>query len=197
MMITSVKNPLLAAEPKGYPEARYPEFCIMGRSNVGKSSFINALLNRKKLAYTSQNPGKTQTINFYLINDDFYFVDVPGYGYAKVSKQKREAFGKMIETYLTERETLKHVFLLIDSRHEPTKDDYLMVEFLQYIRIPFTIVATKADKLSKNQQQAHLSKLNKQLMLDSYTDVILFSAVTKQNRDLILENIIRIADNKA
>ncbi|MFW5842107.1 MAG: ribosome biogenesis GTP-binding protein YihA/YsxC [Bacillota bacterium] len=196
-MITSVKNPLLAAEPKGYPEARYPEFCIMGRSNVGKSSFINALLNRKKLAYTSQNPGKTQTINFYLINDDFYFVDVPGYGYAKVSKQKREAFGKMIETYLTERETLKHVFLLIDSRHEPTKDDYLMVEFLQYIRIPFTIIATKADKLSKNQQQAHLSKLNKQLMLDSYTDVILFSSVTKQNKDLILDNIIRIAHNKA
>lgn len=196
-MITSVTPPLLAAEPKGYPDAVYPEFCIMGRSNVGKSSFINALLNRKKLAYTSQNPGKTQTINFYLINDNFYLVDVPGYGYAKVSKQKREAFGKMIETYLTQRETLRHVFLLIDSRHEPTKDDYLMVEFLQYIRIPFTIVATKADKLSNNQQHAHLSKLNKQLMLDSYTDVILFSAVTKQNRDLILDNIVRIADNKA
>ncbi len=194
-MITKINAPLLAAEPKGYPQALYPEFCIMGRSNVGKSSFINALLNRKKLAYTSQNPGKTQTINFYLVNDAFYIVDVPGYGYAKVSKKKREAFGKMIETYLTQRETLKHVFLLIDSRHEPAKDDLLMVEFLQYVRVPFTIIATKADKLSKNQQHAHLSKLNKQLMLDSYTDVILFSAVTKQNRDLILENIIRLANN--
>lgn len=196
-MIKSIKNPFMVGDEAKYPEPLYPEFCIMGRSNVGKSSFINTLLGRKKMAYISQNPGKTQTINFYLINELFYLVDVPGYGYAKVSKKKREAFGKMIETYLTTREALKHVFLLIDSRHEPTSDDLLMVEFLQYINVPFTIIATKADKLSNNQQNAHLAKLNKKLMLDAYTDVVLFSAVTKLNRDMILENILRLAKDNA
>ncbi len=197
MIIKNVEKPLTVVNQEDYPEATLPEFCLLGRSNVGKSSFINSMLNRKNLAYTSQNPGKTQTLNFYKVNDDFFFVDVPGYGYARVSKRQRETFGKMIEQYLTQRESLRHVFMLIDARHEPTKDDYLMVEFLQYINVPFTIVATKADKLSKNQQNAHMAKLKRQLMLDAYTDIVLYSSHTKLNRDFLLENIFRLAETNA
>ncbi len=196
-MIRSVEKPLTVVEPHDFPVTNHPEFCLLGRSNVGKSSFINALLNRKNVAYTSQNPGKTQTLNFYLVNDALYLVDVPGYGYARRSKEKRKAFGRMIERYLAARDELRHVFLLIDSRHDPTKDDLLMVEFLQYLNVPFTIVATKADKLSNNQQNAHMEKLKKQLMLDEYTSIVMFSAVTRQNRDLILDNLMRFARNEA
>ncbi len=196
-MIQSVEKPLTVVDPKDFVSTGHAEFCLLGRSNVGKSSFINALLNRKNIAYTSQNPGKTQTLNFYLINDLFYLVDVPGYGYARRSKTQRRAFGRMIESYLANRDALKHVFLLIDSRHDPTKDDHLMVEFLQYLNVPFTIVATKADKLSNNQQNAHMERLKKLLMLDEYTSIVMFSAVTKQNRDLILENLMRFAREDA
>ncbi len=196
-MIKSVNKPITVVDEQDFPQENYPEFCLLGRSNVGKSSFINAMLNRKNIAYTSQNPGKTQTLNFYLVNDAFYFVDVPGYGFARVSKTMRASFGKMIEQYLARRDNLKHVFLLIDSRHEPTKDDFAMVEFLQYVNVPFSIIATKADKLSNNQQRAHMEKLKKQLMLDEYTDILLFSSVTKQNRDVLLENIIRLAETNA
>lgn len=147
-----------AVQISGMPEHNGTEFMFCGRSNVGKSSFINLLTNRKKLAKTSQNPGKTQTINFFLINKSFYLVDVPGYGYAKVSKSVKETFGAMIEEYCVKRTQLKMVFLLVDFRHKPTEDDCLMYNFLKHYNRPVTVIATKADKL-KNSERAKAKKL--------------------------------------
>ncbi|MDE6284552.1 MAG: ribosome biogenesis GTP-binding protein YihA/YsxC, partial [Bacilli bacterium] len=130
MQIDKVEEPLITVRRSQYPEDNKPEFLLVGRSNVGKSSFINTLIERKNFARTSSKPGKTQTLNFYLINDSFYLVDVPGYGYASVSKDKQKKFGLMIVEYFKERSNLKHVFLLVDYRHKPTEDDYLMYEFL-------------------------------------------------------------------
>ena len=130
MQIESVSEPIIAVRRSQYPEDKRIEFLLVGRSNVGKSSFINTLIERKNFARTSSKPGKTQTLNFYLVNDTFYLVDVPGYGYASVSKDKQKKFGLMIEEYLKNRPNLKHVFLLIDYRHKPTEDDILMYEFL-------------------------------------------------------------------
>ncbi len=194
-MIQDVQKPITIVDPKDYPVDQKPEFVLLGRSNVGKSTFINTLLNRKNIAYVSSSPGKTQTLNFYLINQSFYFVDVPGYGYARVSKTKRALFGTMIERYLSEREPLKQAFLLLDLRHTPSKEDITMVEFLNYLSLPFTIIATKADKLSNNQQQKQLKVLKETLPLDEYTDIIPFSSVTKLNRDLLLENLIEYVKN--
>lgn len=129
MQIESVNEPIIAVRRSQYPEDKKSEFLLVGRSNVGKSSFINTLIERKNFARTSSKPGKTQTLNFYLVNDAFYLVDVPGYGYASVSKDTQKKFGLMIEEYLKSRENLKHVFMLIDYRHKPTEDDVLMYEF--------------------------------------------------------------------
>ena len=150
MQIESVNEPIIAVRRSQYPEGKKSEFLLVGRSNVGKSSFINTLIERKNFARTSSKPGKTQTLNFYLVNDAFYLVDVPGYGYASVSKDTQKKFGLMIEEYLKSRENLKHVFMLIDYRHKPTEDDVLMYEFLKYYNLDITIVATKYDKVSKN-----------------------------------------------
>ena len=190
LMIHEVKKPITVVDQKDFPVDNFDEFVLLGRSNVGKSSFINTLLNRKNIAYTSSSPGKTQTLNFYLINQAFYFVDVPGYGYAKVSKTKRLAFGEMIENYLSERETLRHAFLLLDLRHPPSKEDLQMVDYLKYLDLPFTIIATKADKLSKNQQMNHLAMFKKQLSLDNETEIIPFSSVTGLNKEALLESIL-------
>ena len=150
MQIESVNEPIIAVRRSQYPEDKKSEFLLVGRSNVGKSSFINTLIERKNFARTSSKPGETQTLNFYLVNDAFYLVDVPGYGYASVSKDTQKKFGLMIEEYLKSRENLKHVFMLIDYRHKPTEDDVLMYEFLKYYNLDITIVATKYDKVSKN-----------------------------------------------
>ena len=150
MQIESVAEPIIAVRQSQYPIDNKPEFLLVGRSNVGKSSFINTLIERKNFARTSSKPGKTQTLNFYLVNESFYLVDVPGYGYASVSKDKQKKFGLMIEEYLKNRPNLKHVFLLIDYRHKPTEDDVLMYEFLKYYNLDITIVATKYDKIGKN-----------------------------------------------
>ncbi|MFH5882587.1 ribosome biogenesis GTP-binding protein YihA/YsxC [Liberiplasma polymorphum] len=194
-MIKTVEKPITIVEEKDYPKTNLPEFVLLGRSNVGKSSFINTLLNRKNFAYISSNPGKTQTLNFYLVNDAFYLVDVPGYGYAKVSKRKREAFGKMIETYLSSRTTLQHIFLLIDSRHAPTEHDHLMVGFLKFINVPFSIIMTKADKLSNNQQQKQLGITKREFTLTGDTEIILFSAITKLNKEHIVSKIFNMLEN--
>ena len=138
-----------AVDLKSLPEDIRTEIMFCGRSNVGKSSFINMITNRKSLARTSSNPGKTQTLNFYLINDLFYFVDVPGYGYANVSKAIKETFGKMIESYVKNRENLKLAFLLVDFRHKPTEDDCLMYNFLKYYNVNVCVIATKCDKIIK------------------------------------------------
>ena len=159
-----------AVSKETLPEETRVEVMFCGRSNVGKSSFINMLTNRKSLARTSSNPGKTQTLNFYEINDNLYFVDVPGYGYARVSKSIKETFGKMIEEYVTTRSILKMVFLLVDFRHKPTEDDCLMYEFLKYNNLPVTVIATKADKVKNSERRKCKEDIIERLKLtkDSY-----------------------------
>jgi len=183
MKIKSADIVISAVKPDQYPSEFLPEFALAGRSNVGKSSFINKLLNRKNLARTSSKPGKTQTLNFYLINENFYFVDVPGYGYARVSKTERAAWGRMIETYLTSREQLKAVVLIIDLRHPPTADDVMMYQFLKHYDIPCIIINTKADKIPKAKWQKHMKITRETLELDPNDTIVLFSAETGYGKD--------------
>lgn len=171
---------LLSATNKShYPQDDIPEVALAGRSNVGKSSFINTMLNRKNLARTSGKPGKTQLLNFFNIDDKLRFVDVPGYGYARVSKKEREKWGKMIEEYLTSRENLRAVVSLVDLRHEPSADDVQMYEFLKYYEIPVILVATKADKIPRGKWNKHESMIKKKLDFDKTDTFIIFSSVNK------------------
>lgn len=188
MQIESVNEPIIAVRRSQYPEDKKPEFLLVGRSNVGKSSFINTLIERKNFARTSSKPGKTQTLNFYKVNDAFYLVDVPGYGYASVSKDTQKKFGLMIEEYLKSRENLKHVFMLIDYRHKPTEDDVLMYEFLKYYNLDITIVATKYDKVGKN-GRIKQDKLIKDTLKFDDNEFITFSSVTKKGRTEVLSII--------
>ena len=185
MQIESVNEPIVAVRRSQYPEDNKPEFLLVGRSNVGKSSFINTLIERKNFARTSSKPGKTQTLNFYLVNDAFYLVDVPGYGYASVSKDTQKKFGLMIEEYLKSRANLKHVFMLVDYRHKPTEDDVLMYEFLKYYNLDITIVATKYDKIGKN-GRIKQDKLIKDTLKFDDNEFITFSTVTKKGRSEVL-----------
>ena len=184
---------LSAANKSHYPQDEIPEIALAGRSNVGKSSFINTLLNRKNLARTSGKPGKTQLLNFFNIDDKLRFVDVPGYGYAKVSKTERAKWGKMIEEYLTSRENLRAVVSLVDFRHEPSADDVQMYEFLKYYEIPVIVVATKADKIPRGKWNKHELVIKKKLDFDKNDDFIVFSSVNKDGLeaawDAILEKI--------
>ena len=170
---------LSAANKSHYPQDDIPEVALAGRSNVGKSSFINTMLNRKNLARTSGKPGKTQLLNFFNIDDQLRFVDVPGYGYARVSKKEREKWGKMIEEYLTTRKTLKADISLVDLRHEPSADDVQMYEFLKYYEIPVILVATKADKIPRGKWNKHESMIKKKLDFDKSDTFIIFSSVNK------------------
>jgi GTP-binding protein len=183
MKVTSAEIVISAVKPEQYPDNELPEFALAGRSNVGKSSFINKMINRKNLARTSSKPGKTQTLNFFLINESLYFVDVPGYGFAKVSKKEREAWGKMIETYLTTREQLRAVVLIVDLRHAPTNDDVMMYEFLKHYEIPTVIIATKADKIPKGKWQKHVKVVRETLNVVEGDPVIVFSSETGQGKD--------------
>lgn len=185
MQIESVNEPIIAVRRSQYPGDNKSEFLLVGRSNVGKSSFINTLIERKNFARTSSKPGKTQTLNFYLVNDAFYLVDVPGYGYASVSKDTQKKFGLMIEEYLKSGENLKHVFMLVDYRHKPTEDDVLMYEFLKYYNLDITIVATKYDKVSKN-SRIKQDKLIKDTLKFDDNEFITFSTVTKKGRSEVL-----------
>lgn len=180
---------VVAVRRSQYPTEGKAEFLLVGRSNVGKSSFINTILGRKNIAYTSGKPGKTQTLNFYRVNDAFFLVDVPGYGYAAVNKKIQEKFGKMIEEYLEKRDELVRVFMLIDFRHKPTEDDQLMYNFLKYYNIPVTIVATKVDKVGNSKLEK-----NKKIILDTLDlvvgdDLVLFSSITKLGKETILNKI--------
>lgn len=179
MKISSVKFVTSAVRRSQYPEDGKVEFLLVGRSNVGKSSFINTLVNRKNMARISAIPGKTQTLNFYLINDNFYFVDVPGYGFARVSKKLKNKFGMIIEDYLKMRENLKMVFMLIDFRHKPTEDDILMYNYLKYYNIPVTVVATKCDKVSKNNYEKNKKNIKDVLKMVDGDRLELFSAPKK------------------
>lgn len=183
MKVTSAELVITAVKPEQYPNGNLPEFALAGRSNVGKSSFINKMINRKGLARTSSKPGKTQTLNFYLINEMLHFVDVPGYGYAKVGKKEREAWGKMIETYLTTRKQLKGVILIVDLRHPPTKDDCIMYDFLKHYDIPCIVIATKADKVPRGKWQKHKKITKETLQLEDGDSLILFSAETGLGKD--------------
>ena len=189
MDILSVKEPNIAVRVSQYPDDNKKEFLLVGRSNVGKSSFINSLIERKNFAHTSSKPGKTQTLNFYLVNDTFYLVDVPGYGYANVSKEKQKKFGLMIEDYIKNRDNLKRVFLLVDYRHKPTEDDVLMYNYLKYYNLNITVVATKYDKITKNGRAKQDKLIRDTLKLNEDEVFVPFSTVTKKGREDVLKII--------
>lgn len=191
MKITSVNLVISAVRRSQYPTDELPEYLLVGRSNVGKSSFINTIISRKNYARTSSNPGKTQTINFYLVNNSFYLVDAPGYGYANLSKQKQKKFGLMMEDYLINRPNLKQVFMLIDFRNKLSSDDIMMYNFLKHYKIPVTIVATKTDKVGITLQQKQRAQLLEDLELVVGDDFVMFSNVTKLGRDETIEKIER------
>ena len=186
MKINSVTLSSLAVRESQYPAGTLPEFLLVGRSNVGKSSFINTLINRKNFAHTSSKPGKTQTLNFYNVNESFYLVDVPGYGYASVDKQTQAKFGLMIEEYLMNRDSLKRVFLIIDYRNKPMEDDLLMYNFLKYYHKEVTIVATKYDKVSQSKRAKIEKVLHSIFDLQDTDNIIYFSSVTKEGKDKVM-----------
>ena len=196
MKINSVEFVTSAVRRSQYPTSELPEFLLVGRSNVGKSSFINTIINRKNLARISSIPGKTQTLNFYLINGEFYFVDVPGYGFARVSQKLKNKFGEMIEDYLKARENLKMVFMIIDFRHKPTEDDILMYNYLKYYNIPVTIIATKSDKVSKNNYDKNLKIIKETLKLTEDDNVIVFSSFKKIGKNETYEVIENVLNKK-
>lgn len=178
----------MAVRTSQYPDDNLPEFLLVGRSNVGKSSFINTIIDRKNYAHTSSKPGKTQTLNFYMINKKFYLVDVPGYGYAAVSQDRQKKFGVMIEDYIKSRDNLKCVFMLVDYRHKPTEDDVLMYEFLKFYNLKIQVIATKFDKVKKSAREKQNKLIKDTLKLES-EDFITFSTVSKKGKDEVLEVI--------
>ena len=192
MKINSVELSISAVRQSQYPTDNKPEFLLVGRSNVGKSSFINAIIERRNYARTSSKPGKTQTLNFYNVNNDFYLVDVPGYGYASVSKERQQKFGMMIEEYLTNRENLKEVFLLIDFRHKPTNDDLLMYNFLKYYDLSVTIILTKVDKIGRTLREKQLQLIKDTLNIKEEDKYILFSSTTKLGKNDVTSIIDKI-----
>lgn len=192
MKINSVDLTISAVRRSQYPTDNKPEFLMVGRSNVGKSSFINTLINRKNYARTSSKPGKTQTINFYLVNDSFYIVDAPGYGFANLSKDKKKKFGLMMEDYLTNRENLIQVFMLVDFRHKPSSEDLVMYKFLKHYKIPVTVVATKSDKLGITKHYPQKSLILNELDLLVGDDFIVFSNITRAGKSEVMDKIERI-----
>jgi GTP-binding protein len=192
MKITQSDFIISAVRPEQYPIDALPEIALAGRSNVGKSSLINKLIMRKNLARTSSQPGKTQQLNYYRVNDMVYFVDFPGYGYAKVSKTKRELFGQMIETYIRDREELKLQLLVIDMRHAPSKDDVLMYHWLKHYKVPTCIVCTKADKIPKSKWDKHFKVIKETLEADPRDSVVMFSSETGLGRDRLWEVITEV-----
>lgn len=194
MKISDVSLTISAVRRSQYPTDNKSEFLLVGRSNVGKSSFINSLINRKNFARTSSRPGKTQTLNFYNINYNFYLVDVPGYGFAKVQKSLKKKFGMIIEEYLESRENLKMVFMLVDFRHKPTEDDVLMYNYLKYYNIPVTIVATKVDKVKRSMLEKNKKIILDTLKMENADDLILFSTITKVGRNESFEKIEKYLD---
>ena len=185
MKINSVDMDVMAVRRSQYPSDGLSEFLLIGKSNVGKSSFINTLVNRKNIARTSSVPGKTQTLNFYLVNNEFYLVDAPGYGYASVNKAQQKKFGLMIEEYLEKRSELKRVFLLIDFRLKPSENDLMMYNFLKYYNIPVTVVATKTDKVGTSKKDKNLKIIKDTLDLVVGDNIVLFSSVSKMGKEEI------------
>ena len=193
MKFSDVNLYVSAVRRSQYPEDNLPEFILLGRSNVGKSSFMNTIVNRKNLARISSRPGKTSTLNFYNIDNSFYLVDVPGYGYADTSKEEIRKFGLMVEEYLEKRKQLKRVFLLVDFRHKPSNDDVLMYNFLKYYQLPVTIIATKVDRVSAKDKDKNLKQIKDALDIVVGDNIVLFSSLSKYGREeviSIIENVI-------
>lgn len=193
MKVTKSEFIISAVKPSQYPEDALPEIALAGRSNVGKSSLINRMINRKNLARTSATPGKTQQLNYYRINDQLYFVDFPGYGYAKVSKTQRALFGQMMEQYLLERKELKLVMQMIDMRHPPTKDDIMMYEWLKHHGLPVCVVTTKMDKIPKTRRVKHAKIIKDALQLHPEDSFVSFSSEEGLGRDELWAVISRYA----
>ncbi len=189
MKVNNAYLSVLATRISQYPTDELPEFLLVGRSNVGKSSFINTILGIKNLARTSATPGKTQTLNFYLANNSFYIVDVPGYGYAQVNRDMQKKMGLMIEEYLENRKELKRVFMIVDFRIKPTDDDVLMYQFLKYYDIPVTLILNKCDKVGGSKHDKNLKNIRETIDLSQGDDLIEFSSVTKKGREAVLDKI--------
>ncbi|MDR1706023.1 MAG: ribosome biogenesis GTP-binding protein YihA/YsxC [Clostridiales bacterium] len=183
MTVNNVTLEAVAVAKDGFPKTGLPEIALCGRSNVGKSSLINYMVNRKSLARTSQSPGKTRTINFYNIENELYFVDLPGYGYSKASKAESAKWGKMVEGYLKNRPELKAVILLLDIRREPSADDRMMLEFIRHYNLSLIIAATKADKITRSKIPAQIKAIIESLGLGNETPVVPFSVLNKQGRE--------------
>ena len=187
-----VKNPqfeVSAVSPKQYPKNNLPEIVLVGKSNVGKSSFVNTMINRKKLARTSSEPGKTRQINFYNIDEKFYFVDLPGYGYSKMSKKEQEQVGKFIEEYLFNRKEISLIIFLVDIRHNPTANDKLMYNYIISAGLPFMILANKADKIAKTKVDAEVKKIQKELNPIGDVPTFAFSSERKIYQEQVWEEI--------
>ena len=177
----------IAVEPKQYPKDDLPEIAFAGRSNVGKSSFINSMINRSNLARTSGKPGKTRTINFYIINDNFRFVDLPGYGYAQVSKSEKKKWGEIIEKFLVTRENLREVILIVDIRHEPTEQDLIMYNWIKSFGYTGIVLATKSDKISRGNHQKQVKIIKNKLGIKQSNLIIPYSSENKNNKDEVWE----------
>jgi len=189
MKVISAKFVLSAKEPRHYPPAGIPEVAFVGRSNVGKSSLINTLLNRKRLARTSTTPGRTQEINFFLVNDRFFFVDLPGYGYAKAPEAVRRQWGPMVETYLGERQTLKFVIMILDVRRDPSDQDMQLLRWLVHYSIDFLLVLTKTDKISRNELVVRKRAIEELICADVKPDLLVFSAKTGEGKEPVWREI--------
>lgn len=194
MQIKNPKFEVSAVGPKQYPKGNLPEIVLVGKSNVGKSSFINTMLNRKNLARTSNTPGKTRQINFYNIDDNFYFVDLPGYGYSKMSKEEKVISGRYIEEYLEKRNNIHLIILVLDIRHKPTADDILMYKYILKTNLPYIVLTNKADKIAVTKVDAAVEEIKKYLGL-SYTTILPFSAERKIYTDKVWEELEKYLDN--
>lgn len=194
MRITKAEYILSAVKPEQYPQDHLPEIALVGRSNVGKSSFINTLTNRRSLARISGQPGKTRTLNFYLLNDEFYLVDLPGYGFAKVSQTQRQQWGVMIENYLAQREQLIFLIQLVDIRHEPTQDDVQMYQWLHAFDAPRMVVATKADKISRGRHLQQAKIIKNKLGMEPGVPLVPFSTVDGTGVEEALKRITDALD---
>ncbi|WP_461614815.1 ribosome biogenesis GTP-binding protein YihA/YsxC [Clostridium sp. Marseille-QA1073] len=191
MEIKQSEFTISAVKPEQYPTDNRIEFAFVGRSNVGKSSLINTLTNRRKLVKVSGTPGKTRLINFFIINNEFYFVDLPGYGYAKVSKSEKATWGQMMERYLVNRPQLKKVVLLVDSRHKPTNDDISMYEWIKHYGYGVVVVATKKDKLTKNELFKSNKLIRETLKMDKDEPLLFFSSLKKEGKEDLLEELFK------
>lgn len=191
MKIKDIRMDMSAVKKEQYPDDGLPQIAFVGRSNVGKSSSINTLLNRKKIARVSQTPGKTRTINFYKINSEFYFVDLPGYGYAKLSKEEKSSWGKVMEEYFINSKNLIHVFILVDIRHEPKEDDVLMLDFVRHYGIPVSIIATKSDKVTRNDAAISKRIIKSKMKLEGER-ILPISALKKTGVEEIWNHVLEI-----